>query len=66
LEFVDGQSSKFWEVAQDHCTVTVRYGRIGTQGQVQTKVFDTPERTKREVEKLTTEKLRKGYRKSAV
>jgi predicted DNA-binding WGR domain protein len=31
---------------------------------VQTKTFDTPERTQREVEKLTTEKLRKGYRKS--
>jgi predicted DNA-binding WGR domain protein len=64
LEFVEGRSSKFWEVAQDGCSVTVRYGRIGTQGQTQTKTFDTAERAAREVEKLTAEKLRKGYHDS--
>jgi predicted DNA-binding WGR domain protein len=61
LELVEGRSSKFWEVAQEGLTVTVRYGRIGAQGQTQTKTFDTIERAKREVEKLTAEKLRKGY-----
>jgi predicted DNA-binding WGR domain protein len=62
LEFVEGRSSKFWEVAQDGCTITVRYGRIGTLGQKQTKTFDTAERARLEAEKLTAEKLRKGYR----
>ena len=62
LELVEGRSSKFWEVAHDGLNVSVRYGRIGTQGQTQTKTFDTIERAGREVEKLTSEKLRKGYR----
>ncbi len=62
LEFVRGRSSKFWEIAQDGCSITVRYGRIGSRGQTQTKEFDTAERAAHEVEKLTNEKLRKGYR----
>ena len=55
---------KFGEVSNDGVKVTVRYGRIGTQGQTQTKTFGTVERAGREVEKLTAEKLRKGYRDS--
>ena len=62
LEFIEGHSAKFWEVAQDGCAVTVRYGRIGAQGQTQTKTYDSVERAGREMEKLTAEKLRKGYR----
>jgi len=65
LEFVEGRSSKFWEISQGGCSITVCYGRIGTQGQTQTRTFDTPERATREVEKLTAEKLRKGYRDRA-
>jgi predicted DNA-binding WGR domain protein len=61
LEFSEGRSSKFWEVIQGGCSITVRYGRIGTQGQMQTKTFDTAERAEREAEKLAAEKLRKGY-----
>jgi predicted DNA-binding WGR domain protein len=66
LELVEGPSAKFWEIAQDGTSVVVRFGRIGTHGQSQTKVFDTPERAAREVEKLTTEKTRKGYRDALV
>lgn len=61
LEFVEGRSSKFWEISQEGSSITIRYGRIGTQGQTQTKTFDAAERATREVEKLTSEKLRKGY-----
>src|SRR5690606_8449343 len=39
FEFVDGKSAKFWEVNVHHCEVTVRYGRIGTQGQANVKTF---------------------------
>ena len=39
FEFVEGSSSKFWEVEVAGDALTVRYGRIGTQGQVQTKSF---------------------------
>ncbi len=62
LELIEGRSSKFWEVSSDGVNVTVCYGRIGAQGQTQTKTFDTVERAGREVEKLTAEKLRKGYK----
>jgi predicted DNA-binding WGR domain protein len=62
LEFSEGKSSKFWEIAQNDCEVTVRYGRIGTEGQTSIKTFQTPERAGREVAKLTAEKLKKGYR----
>jgi predicted DNA-binding WGR domain protein len=64
FELVEGRSSKFWEIAQDGVHVHVRYGRIGTQGQTQTKSFETPVRAAREVEKLTAEKTRKGYRET--
>ena len=61
LEYIAGSSAKFWEIAQDGVALTVRYGRIGTNGQLQTKAYDTPDRATREREKLTAEKLRKGY-----
>ena len=37
------------------------YGRIGSNGQTNLKEFDTPERARREMDKLVAEKLRKGY-----
>ncbi|HEV7405135.1 MAG TPA: WGR domain-containing protein, partial [Chthoniobacteraceae bacterium] len=61
LEFRDGRSAKFWEVTQDGVLLTVRYGRLGAQGQTQVKTFETPERATREAGKLIAEKLRKGY-----
>lgn len=64
LELVEGKSSKFWEIEQDNASIIVRYGRIGTQGQSQTKTFDSPARAAREMEKLTSEKLRKGYQEA--
>ncbi len=41
--------------------LTIRYGRIGTQGQTMTKSFDTAQKATAEREKLFAEKLRKGY-----
>ena len=62
LELVEGRSAKYWEATQEGCDLVVRYGRIGAQGQTQTKSFPTPERAARELEKLTAEKVKKGYR----
>jgi predicted DNA-binding WGR domain protein len=62
FEMIEGSSSKFWEISQDNLVVVVRYGRIGTQGQTLQKNFDTLPRATREVEKLTAEKLKKGYK----
>lgn len=61
FEFVDGKSSKFWEVRVEGTTFFTRYGRLGTQGQVTQKDFDSPERAAAEAAKLTAEKMRKGY-----
>ncbi|WP_395743998.1 WGR domain-containing protein [Prosthecobacter sp.] len=61
FEFTEGGSKKFWEIGQSGCDMTVRYGRIGTNGQTQTKTFSDEARARREVQKLIAEKVRKGY-----
>jgi DNA ligase 1 len=62
FELVEGSSSKFWEVARDGCAVTVRYGRIGTDGQAKTKEFPSEEQATRHADGLIEEKVAKGYR----
>jgi predicted DNA-binding WGR domain protein len=42
FESTDGTSSKCWEVTVTGSAVTVRYGRIGADGQTQTKPFAFP------------------------
>lgn len=61
FEFVEGTSSKFWEIALDGSSFVVRWGRIGTAGQEQTKSFPTPEKARSEHDKLVAEKTKKGY-----
>ncbi|MEW6282217.1 MAG: WGR domain-containing protein [Candidatus Eremiobacterota bacterium] len=61
FEFVEGTSSKFWEISLEGDSFTVRYGRIGTDGQTQTRCFDTEEKARKEHDKLVEEKLKKGY-----
>src|SRR5262249_56906863 len=39
FELVEGNSSKFWEISLDGTDVTVRFGRIGSDGQTKTKSF---------------------------
>ena len=62
FELVEGSSSKFWEVARDGCAVTVRYGRIGSDGQAKTKEFASEELARRHADGLIEEKVAKGYR----
>lgn len=54
---------KFWQVsyAQGAATVGVRWGRIGTKGQAQEKVFASPGRAVDFVLRAVAEKLGKGY-----
>ena len=61
FEFSGGSSEKFWEISLTGDSFTVRFGRIGTAGQSQTKCFADEARAKREAEGLIMEKLRKGY-----
>ncbi len=61
FEFVEGTSSKFWEISLAGSDVTTRWGRIGTDGQSKTKPFGSPERARTEYDKLVAEKTGKGY-----
>lgn len=61
LTYVDMGSSKFWESACEEQKLIIRFGRIGTKGQINIKSFDTSEIATREREKLVKEKLNKGY-----
>jgi predicted DNA-binding WGR domain protein len=61
FEFVEGKSNKFWEVEVAGADVTVRFGRIGSSGQTQTKSFDTPDQATGHAEKLIASKTKKGY-----
>jgi predicted DNA-binding WGR domain protein len=61
FEFIGGSSRKFWEISGSDNSFTVRFGRIGTAGQSQTKSFTDEEKAKREAEKLIAEKMKKGY-----
>ena len=63
FEFVDDSSSKFWEMdyTEGESSFTVTYGRIGTDGQTQTKEFPTAEKALSESLKLINEKTKKGY-----
>lgn len=60
-ELVEGTSSKFWEAAVAGTRLTVRFGRIGTQGQTKDKDFDSAEDAEKEKKKLVKEKTGKGY-----
>ena len=61
FELVEGKSAKFWEISRQGCDVTVRYGRIGANGQSQTKSFAGEEAAEAHVQKLIEEKTEKGY-----
>jgi len=61
FELSDGDSNKFWEVEVSGREVTVRYGRIGADGQTKTKSFADAAAAQREAGKLVAEKTEKGY-----
>ncbi|SEQ30884.1 DUF4132 domain-containing protein [Lentzea albida] len=61
-ELVADGSAKFWEIGQDGASVTVRFGRLGTAGQTQTKELASAEAADAHVAKLVAEKEKKGYR----
>ena len=62
FEFIEGGSRKFWEVTRDAREVTVRFGRIGSDGQSKTKQFASEQAACDHAAALIGEKLGKGYR----
>ena len=61
FELIEGGSRKFWEVGRNGTEMTIRYGRLGTNGHTQTKTFSDEARATREVQKLVAAKVGKGY-----
>ena len=62
LEFKDSRSYKFWEIEVEGNSYTVRYGKVGTDGQVQTKSFASPEKAAADGLKKLNSKVAKGYK----
>ncbi|PIW01717.1 MAG: DNA ligase [Deltaproteobacteria bacterium CG17_big_fil_post_rev_8_21_14_2_50_63_7] len=61
FELVDDKSAKFWEVAVNGACQTVRYGRIGTDGQSKTTAFPSASAAQADAEKAIVGKTKKGY-----
>jgi uncharacterized protein (TIGR02996 family) len=61
FEFQDAKSHKFWEIDLAGDAFTVRYGKFGTDGQVQTKTFASEDKAAAEAEKVIKSKTKKGY-----
>ena len=62
FEFKDTKSNKFWEISISGKTVTINYGKIGTNGQISAKDLNTPKDAEKHAEKQITSKLKKGYK----
>jgi DNA ligase-1 len=58
----EGGSVKFWEIVVDGAAHTVRFGKVGTEGQERTKTFPSEAAARDDAEKLAQDKLSKGYR----
>ena len=66
FEFVGGGSNKFWEISLEGDAVTVRFGRIGSAGQSQKKVFADDAKAAAAARSLIREKTGKGYQERAL
>ncbi|GMU55010.1 MAG: hypothetical protein AMXMBFR33_41560 [Candidatus Xenobia bacterium] len=64
FEFSEGSSNKFWEIDLQGDSFVVRWGKIGTAGQSQTKSFASEARAQLEHDKLIAEKVGKGYQET--
>ena len=58
---VAGSSNKYWRVGVVGSDLIVEFGRVGTKGQRVVKSYEDTDRARREANKLTLEKTRKGY-----
>ena len=61
FEFVEGGSSKFWSVWRTGSDVTVRYGKIGANGQEKSKTFNDDAAANKYYNEIIGEKIDKGY-----
>ncbi len=61
FELTSEKSAKFWEVAVQGSTYTVRYGRIGSNGTTKTKELASEEAARSAAAKLIAQKTANGY-----
>ena len=61
FEFKDAHSSKFWEVSVSGATITVLYGKLGTNGQTSVKEMNSPKEAQEQAKKQANGKIKKGY-----
>ncbi|MFD1838069.1 WGR domain-containing protein [Paracidovorax cattleyae] len=66
FELIEGNSSKFWEVEQAASDLNIRWGRIGTAGQSQTKPCADAAKASAAPTRLVAEKTGKGYAEKSV
>ena len=66
FEFIGGSSAKFWEITTTGREVQVRYGRLGSNGQTQTKSFTSDSAATTHAEQQINSKLAKGYHELAI
>ena len=66
LEYKDGKSAKFWKIKLTGKTITVTYGKIGTDGQSKTKTFETSGEAKADAKKLIAQKSKSGYQEPKI
>jgi len=61
LIYQDDKSNKFWEVEVKGKEMIVRYGKIGSEGQVAVKQFASTSGAETAAGKAIAEKIKKGY-----
>ena len=59
--FRAGPTAKYWEITLVGKKVIVRYGKIGTDGQLSPKEFESKEEAETFVAKKIKEKTKEGY-----
>ena len=59
--YFEFETQKFWEITQEDKQVSVRFGKLGVQGQTTVKDFDTTEDADAFATKVVAEKVKKGY-----
>ncbi|MBN2497210.1 MAG: DNA ligase [Deltaproteobacteria bacterium] len=64
FELHDARSHKYWEIGVAGSEVTVRFGRIGSQGQTRVKRFDGAGQAAAYADKQIASKTGKGYRET--
>ena len=61
FEYSEGGSNKFWDIERAGSTLTIKFGKIGANGQMQLKAFGSDAEAIAAHAKLVAEKTKKGY-----